>query len=77
MADIDRLKAFLLDQYRQGLLPSDPSFLFNREFLEHLADFLAEGGQTPCERCDAIVEGLRQQIDGLQLWARSLNGGAR
>ncbi len=77
MPTIDDLKAFLLDQYRQGLLPSDPSFLFRREFLQHLIEFMNEGGQTPCERCDAIVEGLRQQIDGLQLWARSLNGGAR
>jgi hypothetical protein len=73
---IDR-KAFLMGEYQQGLLPSHPSFLFRPEFLQHLIDFMAEGGQSPCERCDAIAEGLRQQIDGLQLWVRSLNGGAR
>ena len=74
---LERLKSFLLEEYRCGVLPSDPSFLFSREFLEHLIEFMHEGGQTPCARCDAIAEGLQRQIDSLQLWARSLNGGAR
>ena len=74
---IEALKAFLLDQYRQGLLPSDPRFLFRPEFLQHLVEFMDHDAQAPCNRCGAIVDGLQRQIDSLQLWIRSLNGGAR
>jgi hypothetical protein len=77
MPTMDALKAFLLGEYQQGWLPSDPSFLFRPEFLQHLLDFMGEGGHPPCQRCDAIVEGLQRQIDGLQLLARCLKGGAR
>jgi hypothetical protein len=77
MATIDALKRFLIDEYDRGLLPTDPSFLFRPEFLQHLLDFIDGSGQHPCPRCDAVVEGLQRQIDSLQLWARSLNGGAK
>jgi hypothetical protein len=75
MPTIERLKAFLLDQYQRGLLPSNPSLLFHPEFLQHLADFIDTNGPRPCPRCEEIVEGLQRQIDGLQVWSRFLRGG--
>ena len=55
MPTLETLKAFLMDQYRQGRLPSDPSFLFSLEFLQHSLDFVDRNGQQPCSRCDAVL----------------------
>jgi hypothetical protein len=77
MPTIDALKTFLIGEYQQGLLPSDPSFLFSREFLEHLVAFIDRHDHVPCPRCDAVVEGLSRQVEVMQCWLRSLRGGAR
>jgi hypothetical protein len=85
MPTIESLKAFLVDQYNGGFLPSDPSFLFSAEFLRHLSDFIEGHGHPPqdlaqgqtCPRCDEMADGLQRQIDQLQVWARCLKGGAR
>jgi hypothetical protein len=75
MATIDALKRFLIDEYDRGLLPSDPSFLFRPEFLQHLLDFIDGSGQHPCQRCDELVEGLSRQVEVMQCWLRSLRQG--
>jgi hypothetical protein len=65
----------LIGEYQRGWLPSDPSFLFRPEFLQHLLDFIDGAGQQPCPRCEEIVEDLQRQIEGLQVWSRYLRGG--
>jgi hypothetical protein len=77
MPTIEEIKIFLVDQYQQGLLPSDPSFLFRPEFLQHLCDFIDTNGPRSCPRCEEITESLNRQVESLQLWARGLRGGAR
>jgi hypothetical protein len=47
MPTIESLKAFLVDQHRQGFLPTDPSFLFSADFLQHLLDFMDGNGADP------------------------------
>ena len=75
MPTIDALKTFLLGEYQRGLLPSDPSFLFRHEFLAHLVEFAERHDDTPCPRCDEMVEGLSRQVEVMQCWLRGLRQG--
>ena len=77
MPTIESLKEFLVDQHRQGFLPSDPSFLFTRGFLENLVAFMDGNGagQPSCPRCDVVMDGLGRHVEILQVWHRFLQGG--
>jgi hypothetical protein len=78
MPTLGDLKQFLMREYDQCVLPSNPSLLFSPDFLQHLCAFVDGPGQHSCERCDAVVAGLSKAI---AVWARRLchqgEGGAR